>query len=59
METEIYNNIEIVYKDSKQKSFDRMGIFVYNLLEKKIKEGLIEVTQEGKIIKLKEEKIWF
>ncbi|MCM1259662.1 MAG: hypothetical protein NC182_01800 [Prevotella sp.] len=57
METELYNEIEIIYNESKQKSLDRMGIFVYSLLEKKIKEGLIEVTQEGKIIKLKEEKI--
>lgn len=57
METEFNNGIEIIYCDSKEKTFHKMGIYFYNLLEKKIKEGLIEVTQEGKIIKLKEEKI--
>lgn len=57
METENYNGIEVIYSDSKEKTLHKMGIYFYNLLEKKIKEGVIQVTQEGKIIKLKEEKI--
>lgn len=55
MEKEMYKGIEITYKTSKQDSLNCMGFFFYELLEKKIKEGLIEV-KKGKIIKLKEEK---
>lgn len=55
MEKEMYKGIEITYKTSKQDFLNRMGFFFYELIEKKIKEGLIEV-KKGKIIKLKEEK---
>lgn len=55
MEKEMYKGIEITYKTSKQDSLNRMGFFFYEFLEKKIKEGVIEV-KEGKIFKLKEEK---
>ena len=55
MEIENYNGIEILYKISKEESKNRMGYFFYEFLEKKIKEGVIEV-KEGKIFKLKEER---
>lgn len=55
MEKEMYKGIEITYKTSKQDSLNRMGYFFYEFLEKKIKEGVIEV-KEGKIFKLKEER---
>lgn len=55
MEIEMYKGIEITYKTSKQDSLNRMGYFFYEFLEKKIKEGVIEV-KEGKIFKLKEER---
>lgn len=55
MEIENYNGIEILYKISKEESLNRMGYFFYEFLEKKIKEGVIEV-KEGKIFKLKEER---
>ena len=55
MEIENYNGIEILHKISKEESFNRMGYFFYEFLEKKIKEGVIEV-KEGKIFKLKEER---
>lgn len=55
MEIENYNGIEILYKISKEEPLNRMGYFFYEFLEKKIKEGVIEV-KEGKILKLKEER---
>lgn len=55
MEIENYNGIEMLYKISKEASLNRMGYFFYEFLEKKIKEGVIEV-KEGKILKLKEER---